>query len=257
VSVQRWLFALRVHVTLLAGLAAAGCASDSTSPRGLLYIDAAPGSRIGQVASAGSAVAIAPAVSVERDGVPQANIQVSFVVTLGGGRVTTAIARTDANGVASAGAWTLGAAGANEVLASIDGVPSIAFSGYAIDLPTGADAYDLIGHDGESLPADEGYVGDPNKVIAERLILGTDSTYSTVIVDYNWILRTFDVEHNGGAYARAGATLTFAGYAGDTATGVFQVDLLTIHAVRDFGADTAPFITDDVYRLALSHSHER
>jgi hypothetical protein len=240
---------LCVHATLLAALAAAGCSSDTILEPGPVYMFAAPGSRIAQVASPGSVVAVAPAVSVERDGAPQVNVRVSFVVTLGGGRVINAVATTNANGIASAGAWILGQGGANEVVASIDGGPSFAFGGYAVDLPTGADAYDLIGHDGESLPADEVYFGGLYKVIAGRLILGADSTYSTVMVYYNSTLRVFDLRSNGsGEYSRAGATLTLAGYGGaDSATGALQIDLLAIHAVADFGEDTAPLVTDDLY----------
>jgi hypothetical protein len=247
---------LRAFATLVTALAAAGCASDTTSPRGPVLIQVAPSSRIAQVASPGSAVAIAPAVTVERDGFPQINVRVRFVVTLGGGRVAGAVATTDVNGVASAGRWTLGAEGANEVLASIDGGPSLAFGGYAVNLPTGGDAYDLVSQNGQPLPADPGYFSgcvcyatSPYKDIAGRLILGADSNYSAVIIQYNSTERTFGVRHYAGAYARTGVTLTLAAYADtDSATGAFQTDLLAIHAVVDWGADTAPFVTDDLYR---------
>jgi hypothetical protein len=247
---------LRAIATLVAALVAAGCASETTSPRWPLFITVAPSSRVAQVAPPGSAVAIAPAVSVERDGVPQINVRVSFVVTLGGGRVAAATATTDANGIASAGGWTLGAEGANEVLASIDGGPSLAFGGYAVNLPTGADAYDLIGQNGQPLPADPGYflgclcyATSPYKDVAGRLILGADSQYSAVIVQYSSTERAFGLRHYAGVYTRAGVTLTLAGYADtDSATGAFQTDLLAIHAVVDWGADTAPFVTDDLYR---------
>jgi hypothetical protein len=240
---------LRTCATLAAALAAIGCASDTIAPSGPFYIYHTQNSPIAQVASAGSAVAVAPAVSVERNVVPQANVRVNFVVTLGGGRVAEAVATTDAHGVASAGVWILGAEGANEVVASIDGGPSLAFGGYAFDLPTGADAYDLVGHDGESLPADEGHVGDQYKLIAERLILLADSTYSATMVDYNVPRREFAVRSSGGTYTRAGVTLAITRYAGtENATGAFQVDLLAIHAVIPGSDDTAPYVTDDLYR---------
>jgi hypothetical protein len=246
---------LRVHATLVAALATAGCASDTTSPRDPLLIHVASSSRVAQVAPPRSAVAVAPAVSVERDGVPQVNVRVNFVVTLGGGQVADAIATTDTNGVASAGEWTLGAEGANEVLASIDGGPSLAFGGYAFNLPTGvdaADAYDLISENGQSLPADASFPyrdgSDSYKVVAERLILGAGSSYSAVIVLYNTLLQAFTLQRFAGAYSREGAALALAGYGGwDSATGAFQIgDLLAIHASDDL-YDVGD-VVDDLYR---------
>lgn len=63
-----------------------------------------------QAAMMGSALPVAPAV-VARDaaGNPLAGITVNFAVSSGNGRITNSSAVTAANGVASAGTWTLGA----------------------------------------------------------------------------------------------------------------------------------------------------
>jgi adhesin/invasin len=78
----------------------------------------------GQTATAGSAVAINPAVRVvDANGNPVAGASVSFAVTSGGGTIVGSPATTGADGVATAGAWTLGViAGANALSATVAGV---------------------------------------------------------------------------------------------------------------------------------------
>lgn len=65
----------------------------------------------GQVALAGAALAVPPAVRIT-DGLgrPVPGINVTFGVTGGGGILAVTAATTDASGVASAGGWTLGPA---------------------------------------------------------------------------------------------------------------------------------------------------
>lgn len=239
---------LRAHGALIAALAVVACSSDATSPRGPLTIRIAPASQGIQVAAPGTAVAIAPAVIVERDGVPQANILVDFVVTSGGGSVIAAEAPTDANGIATAVGWTLGGTEtANELQASIGGGTALVFASYAVNLPTGADEYDLIGSNGAPLPS--GPVYSPYLEVAGRLILGSDSTYLAKIIEYDDLRRTWSVGGYRGNYTRNGVALTFTDYAGaDIATGAIQMDLLAIHS--EFGAsfDTAPSVNDDLYR---------
>ncbi len=79
----------------------------------------------GQSATAGSQVAIPPAVLVvDADSNPVQGVDVTFAVTVGTGAVvpTTAIA-TDGNGVATVTSWTLGAlVGANELRATAAGL---------------------------------------------------------------------------------------------------------------------------------------
>ncbi len=80
-----------------------------------------PGSGVdGQSAGLGSAVSIDPFVIIEDEfGNPVAGTTVSFSVTVGGGAIQNSSDVSDANGIASAGTWTLGgSAGANELTAS-------------------------------------------------------------------------------------------------------------------------------------------
>ena len=68
-----------------------------------------------QSAPAGTTVAVPPAVRVTDDGgQPVGEVEVTFVVTGGGGTVTGDTRSTDADGIARVGSWTLGSApGAN------------------------------------------------------------------------------------------------------------------------------------------------
>ncbi|MBK8006658.1 MAG: hypothetical protein IPK12_22970, partial [Gemmatimonadetes bacterium] len=82
----------------------------------------------GQVADAGSAVAVAPSVLVaDQFGNPVSGAGVTFAVTAGGGTVvpTTALP-TSAQGVATVTSWTLGAtAGANTLSATVGALPPV------------------------------------------------------------------------------------------------------------------------------------
>jgi hypothetical protein len=86
----------------------------------------------GQSAATGTAVAIAPAVLVtDAHDNPVPNVAVTFAVTAGGGSVTGALATTNISGVAVAGAWILGAHGANSLSASSAGLGTVSFQATA------------------------------------------------------------------------------------------------------------------------------
>jgi hypothetical protein len=86
----------------------------------------------GQSAAPGTAVAIAPAVLVtDAHDNPVPNVAVTFAVTAGGGSVTGALATTNISGVAVAGAWILGAHGANSLSASSPGLGTVSFQATA------------------------------------------------------------------------------------------------------------------------------
>jgi hypothetical protein len=99
-------------------------------------------SGVTQSATAGSAVAVAPAVVVRNSsGAVVPGVSVSFVVTAGNGSVANATSTTNAQGVASAGSWTLGTAGTNTVDARVGSLshrfyataqPAVVVSPYAI-----------------------------------------------------------------------------------------------------------------------------
>ena len=99
--------------------AAAGAAASITKTAG----DA-------QTATAGSAVAIAPSVTVkDANGNLVAGAAVTFSVSAGGGAVTGGSQTTNSSGVATAGGWTLGTtAGANSLSASVGSVSPAVFT---------------------------------------------------------------------------------------------------------------------------------
>jgi hypothetical protein len=108
----------------LAGLASCGGggSDSSTGPQPVVAsISAAAGD--GQTARIGSAVATAPAVLVrDQNGNAMANVHVTFTVAAGGGSVAGGAVTTNASGIATAGAWTLGTAvGANALTATASG----------------------------------------------------------------------------------------------------------------------------------------
>ena len=93
-----------------------------------------------QSAAVGNPVAIDPAVKV-LDGFnnPVANAIVVFTVSAGGGTLSGATDTTGAAGIATVGSWTLGAAGANSLTATVSGT-ALAFIFAATALVPGAPA---------------------------------------------------------------------------------------------------------------------
>jgi hypothetical protein len=90
-----------------------------TSTGGAASMEATSGGTA-QAGIAGGTVAAAPAVVVKNSaGAVLPGVMVTFAVTAGNGSVANATAVTNAMGVASAGAWTLGAMGTNSVEARV------------------------------------------------------------------------------------------------------------------------------------------
>jgi alpha-tubulin suppressor-like RCC1 family protein len=89
-----------------------------------------------QSATIGSAVDTPPAVKVtDAFDNPIAGVAVAFVVTAGGGTLTTSSPVTDATGTARIGAWRLGLTpGVNGLSVSVGTAPAEAFSATAVDL---------------------------------------------------------------------------------------------------------------------------
>ena len=81
-----------------------------------------------QLGAPGLAVTIPPAVIVQdANGNPKAGVTVTFAIGTGGGSVTGGTATSSATGIATVGSWTLGSAGANTLVASAAGAPSVTF----------------------------------------------------------------------------------------------------------------------------------
>ena len=120
---ERWL------LTALSIALLAACNTNNTpaAPSGPVILSVSDGDA--QVATVGQAVTIAPAVRVTRNGAVVSAAAVTFSVQSGGGSVTGATTVSDANGIARAGAWTLGtAAGANTLSAAVTGGNTTAFN---------------------------------------------------------------------------------------------------------------------------------
>ncbi len=83
----------------------------------------------GQSGPVASALPRSPSVRVvSSSGTPQVGVVVRFSVISGGGSVAPPDVSTDADGVASAGTWTLGtAAGTQELRAAVAGLPAVTF----------------------------------------------------------------------------------------------------------------------------------
>jgi hypothetical protein len=113
---------------LLAAQLSCGGGGDPAAPSVATTLTANAGDA--QSAPAGSAVPIAPSVIVkDANGNPVSGASVTFAVTAGGGSVTGGVQTTNSNGVATVGAWTLGAAaGANSLSASTGSVTPAVFT---------------------------------------------------------------------------------------------------------------------------------
>ena len=102
---------------LILALALAACSTTESSD--LLQLSLVEGG--GQVAFAGAAVPLDPAVRVTLNGEPVTGVTVRFAVSDGGGTLIGDRPATDADGVARVTAWVLGAPGSQELVANLQG----------------------------------------------------------------------------------------------------------------------------------------
>lgn len=122
-----------------------------------------------QTATTGTAVAVIPAVRVrDATSAPLAGVNVSFVVTAGGGSVVNASAVSDANGLASTGGWTLGSAtGTHTLEARASGFAPSSVSATAFG--TGAPTFTRnVWQGGLSAPWDLAFAPDGAVLYTER-----------------------------------------------------------------------------------------
>jgi hypothetical protein len=121
------------HFTLLIipSLLIATACQDATEPAVPSELEIVAGAA--QSGEAAGRVAIAPAVRVlDQRSRPMANVEVTFTVVEGEGRVSAGSVRSDASGEASAVEWTLGTrAGRNTLNASVAGVAPAVFTATA------------------------------------------------------------------------------------------------------------------------------
>ncbi|MEO5568638.1 MAG: FG-GAP-like repeat-containing protein, partial [Gemmatimonadaceae bacterium] len=134
----------RATIVLAAALVLGSCGGDSpTTPApGPNQIAAASASS--SVGTVGAIVADPPRVKVTSStGAAVAGVAVTFAVTEGGGTLANASATTDANGIATAGTWTLGTTpGSNKVTAAATGISgTLTFTATAAAGPPAAIAF--------------------------------------------------------------------------------------------------------------------
>jgi len=112
----------------LAVLFSLGCGGSDPAPR--VGSVTAVGDPAPQAAVVGTAVARVPAVRVRStDDQPMSGVAVEWAVTLGDGTAAATTTRTDADGIASAGGWTLGPRiGENWLTATVEGAPPVRFT---------------------------------------------------------------------------------------------------------------------------------
>ena len=169
---------------VLAAVAFGGC-GDSTSPS---RAPAAVAAETTPPAAATAGVPVTgPAVRVtDAGGGAVAGVDVSFDVTAGNGTVQYSTARTDENGVASAGAWQIGEPGTNTVTATVEGLAPVSFSttadigGASVMLKPSGD--NQLGHPSAALPnpltvkiVNAGGIGIPGQTVTFTVTSGGGS----------------------------------------------------------------------------------
>jgi hypothetical protein len=126
---------LRRRAASLVALALAACSggepvAPSPEPQAVAIVQGS-----GQAARYGALLPVAPRVIVSGEGGPLVDYPVAFTVESGGGTITGANARTDAEGIATLGSWTLGPTpGANAVKATA-GTKSVTLTATAVTGP--------------------------------------------------------------------------------------------------------------------------
>ncbi len=154
-----------------------------------------------QSATAGTAVAVSPSVSVlDATGAPVIGVPVTFVVASGGGSVTGGSATTNASGVATMGTWTLGSTAGQNSLTVTAGAVTTTFTATAT---AGAASSIIISNgDGQSAVAGTAVPIAPQVLVVD----GNGNAVGNVQV-------TFAVASGGGSVTGAVTSTNLAGLA--------------------------------------------
>jgi hypothetical protein len=130
----------RVHVyhLLAAVLGASACGGDNGGPGGDQPTSIAINAGNTQAVKYGSPVSVAPSVVVTNASGPMVGVTVTFTVTSGGGTVTGGTTTTDAQGIATVGAWTLGPAPGVNTLRATAGSISVNITATGVTGPPSA-----------------------------------------------------------------------------------------------------------------------
>jgi len=88
----------------------------------------------GQTINVGTKAPVSPAVlALDGNGQPLANVEILFAIESGGGTVSGAVQKTDAQGIAKVGSWVLGLTpGENALSATTGGVPATRFTAQGV-----------------------------------------------------------------------------------------------------------------------------
>jgi hypothetical protein len=153
-------------------------------------------------AVAGAAVSERPAVIVkDQNGNGMAGAAVTFAVTGGGGSLSGGSVVTDANGIATVGAWTLGATvGANTMTATTASLPTVTFTATGTVGP--AASITKTGGDNQSATAGAAVASAPSVTVKDA----NGNSVSGAAV-------TFTVASGGGSVTGASQTTNSSGVA--------------------------------------------
>lgn len=186
---------------VLSAVFLAACPGDSTKPK--VPTDLLISTGNGQLAVAGKALSTPPKVKVvSDDGSGVGAITVTWTVGTGGGSLSSTTSTTDAEGIATAGTWTLGAtAGGNTLLATATGVAKTV-------------TFLATGTAGE--PASVTVQSGANQVTAAGAPVTTLPSVKVVDANANVVsgaMVTFAVASGGGSITGANATTNSSGIA--------------------------------------------
>jgi uncharacterized protein YjdB len=147
-------------------------------------------------------VPVSPAVRItDPAGVPVPGMAVTWTVTAGGGSITNANAVTDANGVATAGTWTMGLTpGDNTVTAAAGTLPSVSITATAVQ-PTPV-AMSLVQGQNQTAAAGSNVLVNPSVKITDSQGRGVPN-----------ITVTFTVTGGGGTVTNASVVTNASGVA--------------------------------------------
>lgn len=211
----------------VAGSTLLGCGGgDTTEPRqrSPSTLEAAAPTTV----SAPVATAVRVAVLVrDAAGAPMPGVEVSFLVTLGGGSVTPSSTMTDAAG-AAAGSWTLGTvAGPNESRATLGSLPPVSFAADARAGPPSV--MTKVSGDNQE--------GEPGAALAQPLSVSVKDSYDNPV---SGAAVTFAVTSGGGTMQFSPATTHEDGIAsaGTWTLGLTSTDQT---ATASIGTATAVF----------------
>jgi len=163
---------------LFALLVAQTSCNDSSGP-GLVPTTISANSSISQTASPGTDVPEPPSVIVrDQNGAPLAGASVTFAVTAGGGTVTGGTVVTNASGVATAGAWTVGSVEGTNTLVATSGDVSVTFTANSTDQCVVSGTHTVGGSTSGELTLSDCSFGDGSFVDFLGTTLATGGTYT-------------------------------------------------------------------------------